>query len=88
VLQVYLEPPGLLMERPPRSLVAFQRLELPPGEQRQLSLLIPARQLACFDEGRDGFVLEAGLHRLVLARHADDPGQAVELELEAAFIGP
>ncbi|QVL54641.1 MAG: glycoside hydrolase family 3 C-terminal domain-containing protein [Cyanobium sp. M30B3] len=87
VVQVYLEPPGRLMERPPRTLVAFQRLELQPGEERQLSLLIPARRLACFDAARDGFVLEAGRHRLVLARHADDPGQAVDLELEAAFIG-
>lgn len=86
VVQVYLEPPGRLMERPPRTLVAFQRLELQPGEERQLSLLIPARQLACFDAARDGFVLEAGRHRLVLARHADDPGQAWELELEAVFI--
>jgi beta-glucosidase len=87
VVQVYLEPPGQLMERPPRTLVAFQRLELQPGEERQLSLLIPARQLACFDAVGDGFVLEAGHHRLVLAPHADDPGQAVDLELEAAFIG-
>ena len=88
VVQVYLEPPGELMERPPRSLVTFQRLELQPGEERELSLLIPARRLACFDEARDGFVLEAGLHRLVVARHADDPGQAVALQLESAFIGP
>ncbi|MFO0104370.1 MAG: fibronectin type III-like domain-contianing protein, partial [Cyanobium sp.] len=68
-------------------LVGFQRLELPPGDERQLSLLIPARQRACFDADRDGFVLEAGRHRLVLARHADDPGQAWELELKEAFIG-
>jgi beta-glucosidase len=88
VLQVYLEPPGLLMERPPRTLVAFQRLELEPSEQRRLSLEIPLRRLACFHEGRDGFVLEAGPHRLVVARNADDPGLAAELTLAAAFLGP
>ncbi|MFU8885087.1 MAG: beta-glucosidase family protein [Cyanobacteriota bacterium] len=88
VLQVYLEPPGLLMERPPRTLVAFQRLELEPGEQRRIHLVIPLRRLACFDEGRDGFVLEAGPHRLVAARHADDPGLGVALTLAATFLGP
>jgi beta-glucosidase len=88
VLQVYLEPPGLLMERPPRTLVAFQRLELKPGEQRQIHLEIPLRRLACFDEARDGFVLEAGRHWLVAARHADDPGLGVALTLAAAFLGP
>jgi len=88
VLQVYLEPPGLLMERPPRTLVAFQRLELERGEQRRISLEIPPRRLACFDEERDGFALEAGRHRLVVARHADDPGLGTELTLAAAFLGP
>jgi beta-glucosidase len=88
VLQVYLEPPGLLMERPPRTLVAFQRLELEPGEQRRISLDIPLRRLACFDEERDGFTLEAGRHRLVVARHADDPGLGMELTLAATFLGP
>jgi beta-glucosidase len=88
VLQVYLEPPGLLMERPPRILVAFQRLELEPGEQRRISLEIPLRRLACFDAERDDFVLEAGRHRLVAARHADDPGLGVELTLAATVLGP
>jgi beta-glucosidase len=88
VVQVYLEPPGLQMERPVRSLVAFQRLELEPGEQRRINLEIPLRRLSCFDESRDGFVLEAGRHRLVVARHADDPGLGVDLTLTATFIGP
>jgi beta-glucosidase len=88
VLQVYVEPPGLRMERPPRTLVAFQRLELEPGEQRRISLEIPLRRLACFDEERDGFALEAGRHRLVVARHADDPGLGTELTLAATFLGP
>jgi beta-glucosidase len=86
VVQVYLEPPGTLMERPLRTLVAFARVPLEAGEQRSVRLVIPLRQLACFDAGRDAFVLEAGSHRLVVARHADDPGQGVTVELEHAVI--
>ena len=86
VVQVYLEPPGRLMERPPRTLVAFQRLELQPGERQALRLAIPWRRLACFEETRDGFVLEPGLHRLVAARHADDPGLAVELAVPLELV--
>jgi beta-glucosidase len=88
VVQVYLEPPGLLLERPHRTLAAFQRLDLAAGERRRLVLTIPLRRLACFDPERDAFVLEAGAHRLVVARHAEDPGQAVSLELQAAVLGP
>lgn len=88
VLQVYLEPPGLRLERPRRTLVAFQRLTLQPGERQRLSLSIAMRRLACFDPACDAFVLEKGRHRLVVARHADDPGLVVELQLEAALLGP
>ncbi|MEB3317871.1 MAG: glycoside hydrolase family 3 C-terminal domain-containing protein [Cyanobacteriota bacterium] len=86
VVQVYLEPPGKLLERPQRSLVAFQRLHLEPGESRRLHLAIPLRRLACFDADRDRFVLEAGPHRLVVAPHAEAPGVAVALPLEASVL--
>ena len=88
VVQVYAEPPGLLMERPRRSLVAFQRQHLRPGEEQHLCLTIPLRRLACFDAERDGFVLEAGPHRLVVAQHADAEGLAVVVDLEARWLGP
>ena len=88
VVQVYLEPPGELLERPRRTLAAFKRLTLPAQGQRRLTLTIPMRQLACFDPERDAFVLEAGVHRLVVARHAEDPGLAVDVELQEAVLGP
>ncbi|MFM8277003.1 MAG: beta-glucosidase [Cyanobium sp.] len=88
VVQVYLEPPGKWLERPRRSLVAFERLELNAGEQRPLTLMIPLRRLACFDEQRDGFVIEPGLHRFVVAAHVDAPGRAAELWLEMRDLGP
>jgi beta-glucosidase len=87
VVQVYLEPPCRLLERPRRTLVAFERIALEPGEQRRLTLVIGLRQLACFATDRDAFVLEGGLHRLVVARHGEDPGLVVSLELEACELG-
>ena len=88
VLQLYLEPPGRRVERPRRSLVAFARVPLSPGECRRLELAVPLRRLAFFDADRDGFALEPGLHRLVLARHCEDAGQACEADLPEVFLGP
>ncbi|MEB3353918.1 MAG: glycoside hydrolase family 3 C-terminal domain-containing protein [Cyanobacteriota bacterium] len=85
VVQVYLEAPGVLMERPPRTLVGFQRVELAAAEQRRIHLTIAWRRLACFDERRDGFVLEPGSHQLVVAQHADDPGLSLELAVSEAL---
>jgi beta-glucosidase len=87
VVQVYLEPPGLVVERPWRSLVAFQRVSLEPGESRRLHLAIPLRRLAYFAAERDTFALEGGLHRLVVAPHVEAPGLVMALELEAGELG-
>jgi beta-glucosidase len=88
VVQVYVEPPGQLVERPARLLVGFQRLQLEPGQAARPSLAIPLRRLAYFDENADAFLLEPGLHRLIVARHAEDEGLAVAIQLEALVVGP
>ncbi len=67
--------------------MAFARVALEAGGERRLELRIPLRRLAWFDPARDAFCLEAGLHRLRLARHAEDDGIAVELLLEEAVVG-
>jgi beta-glucosidase len=88
VVQVYLEPPGRVVERPTRQLVGFQRLSLAAGEVRAVVLTIPLRRLAWFDESRDAFRLEPGRHRLVLARHVEDGGIALQIELADTLLGP
>ena len=87
VVQVYLEPPGREVERPARTLVGFGRLPLEPGQAQRLELAIPLQRLAYFDAGADAFRLEAGPHRVVVARHAEDPGLAVEVEVGAMLLG-
>ncbi len=86
VVQVYAEPPGLVLERPQRSLIGFQRLNLEAGEARRLNLAIPLRRLAYFDEAADGFVLEPGPHQICIARHAEADGLSLALDLEARLV--
>ena len=88
MIQLYLEPPGLAVERPARTLVAFRRVQLAAAEQRRISLEVPLRHLAFFDPEQDGFRLEAGHHRLVVAHHSEDPGLACALELQGGWLGP
>jgi beta-glucosidase len=87
VVQIYAEPPGLAVERPKRTLVGFNRVRLEPGQSQRVAMEIPLRRLAWFDETLDAFVLEAGRHRLLVARHAEDEGIGVEVELESLVVG-
>ena len=43
---------------------------------------------AYFDDNADAFLLEPGTPRLVVARHAEDEGLAVAIQLEALVLGP
>ncbi len=86
VVQVYVEPPGIAVERPRRQLVAFRRVFLASRESGMLVLSIPLQRLAWFDESVDAFRLEAGRHRLVVARHVEDEGHALELDLPDAVL--
>ena len=88
VVQIYMEPPGQAVERPARTLVAFARVCLAAGACQRITLEIPLRRLAFFDVHQDGFMVEAGIHRLMVARHSEDPGLAYELRLGATFLGP
>jgi beta-glucosidase len=87
VLQIYLEPPGEAVQRPARALVGFARVPLVAGSRQRIELTIPLHRLAFFDIHQDGFQIEAGIHRLVVARHCEDSGLASELQLGAAFLG-
>jgi beta-glucosidase len=88
VIQVYGEVPARTVERPRRMLVAFERLHLNPGQERRLGLVVPLLRLALFDEAVDAFVVEGGRHRLLVARHGEDDGIGVDVELKAAIVGP
>ena len=88
VVQVYVEPPGLVLDRPVRTLVGFGRAGLEPGGCRRLRLAIPLRRLAYFDEVTSRFWLEAGPHQLRFAQHSEDAGLLVELVWAATDLGP
>jgi len=88
VVQVYVEPPGLALERPRRSLVGFARALLESGDSRRLHLVIPLRHLAYFDECSGRFWLEAGCHRLRVCQHSEDEGLVREINCAATDLGP
>jgi beta-glucosidase len=72
VVQVYVEPPGLAVERPSRLLAGFHRVSLTSGASERVSVEVPLRRLAWFDEAGDAFRVEPGPHVLRVGQHAED----------------
>ncbi|MFV0131007.1 beta-glucosidase family protein [Streptomyces sp. HMX112] len=75
VAQLYAGPsPDLTLDQPPRVLAGYRRVELRPGEVRELTVPIAARTLSCWDPARPGWVLGTGSRPVWLGTSSRDLG--------------
>lgn len=80
VVQLYVSPPGLSAQRPPRELKAFARVELAPGDQTRVSLELPHSALTYWDT-EEGWKSETGKHALLLGASSRDIRQRLEVNV-------
>jgi beta-glucosidase len=64
VVQVYLEGPDDDPSRPHRVLAAFASVEMGPGEQVGVRLVVPSRSFARFDEARRDWAWRRGAYKV------------------------
>ena len=79
-VQLYLHDPVASVVQPVQRLIGYRRIALEPGEQRRVSVTVPA-DLASFT-GRDGVrAVEPGALELRLAASSTDPRLTAEVRL-------
>ncbi len=71
VVQLYIGARDSAVERAPKELKAFARVDLLPGETRQVRLEVPVADLAYYDAER-GWVIEPIEYEVIVGRHASD----------------
>jgi beta-glucosidase len=71
VVQLYVAAPGSRVERAPKELKAFARVELAPGETRSVRLEVAVADLAYYDPSR-AWVLEPITYEVIVGRHSRD----------------
>ncbi|QNM60548.1 Glycosyl hydrolase [Xanthomonas hortorum pv. vitians] len=86
VAQVYVTGEGAIKFT--KRLGAFERVELEPGESRELELEIDPRFFARFDTTSRRWVIAEGTYHVRAADNAADPGQSVSLNLGARNFKP
>jgi beta-glucosidase len=89
VLQVYVGDPEASVDRPAKELKAFAKLDLAPGEAREVSLALDRRALAFWDEGKHGWTVEPGRFGILGGFSAADlPGRASVRVADGATLAP
>ena len=82
VAQVYLRAPQGTLDKPMQELKGFAKTkELKPGEQQTLTIQIPVRLLASFDEAGSRWFLEAGTYNFAVGSSSRDIALTAPLRL-------
>ena len=82
VAQVYVTAPKGRIEKPARELKAFAKTrELQPGESQTLTMQIPVRDLASFDEANSQWLTEAGPYNFAIGSSSRDIKASASLKV-------
>ena len=87
VVQVYVSAPGKDMEKPERELRGFDKTGiLQPGESQMVTIDIPYRDLASFNEAESQWQVEPGEYQVMVAKNAADTKPLTVVITEQAGI--
>jgi beta-glucosidase len=82
VVQLYVGARSSKVERAPKELKAFSKVELEPGETHTVHLAVPAADLPYCDEA-DGWTVEPGEYEVIVGRHSlDDQALSTSLAIQ------
>jgi beta-glucosidase len=82
VVQLYVRYLDSAVDRPRQQLCAFRRVAIVAGQSEQVTLTVPRRELAYFDEDSDEFVDEKGRIELCVGASSADLRGTVVCKLE------
>jgi beta-glucosidase len=71
VVQLYIGYPATAARRPIKELKAFTRVSLKPGEMKAVQFSVPARDFAYWDMTQKAWVVEKGMHNVLVGPSAD-----------------
>ncbi len=81
VVQCYVGDPLCSVPRPPKELKAYQKVFLQPGEQKEVTFILPGRAFAFYSVEEKDFIVEPGIFRIYVGNASDNCPLAAEIRL-------
>jgi len=82
VVQVYIADPESQVTRPTRELKGFAKVRLEPGESREVTVTLGARDLSYWHPGLRRWVVEGGAFRIEVGASSRDLRGSVEVQVD------
>ena len=83
VVQLYVRDLESSLMRPEKELRAFAKVSLEPGQTRTVTLTLNRESLACYDDGEQQWVAEAGEFEVLVGRSSRDIRASASFTLQA-----
>ena len=80
VVQLYVQDPVSTLVKPVKELKAFQKVFLNPGEEKEISFVLTAADLASYDPELHAWISEAGAYKVLVGNSSR------HIAAEAAFV--
>ena len=77
VVQLYVSFPEATVDRPVRTLAAFQKVFLEPGETKEVKLTVCKEEIGWYDARSGGIVQDAGYEALISTNERDVPAEGI-----------
>jgi beta-glucosidase len=72
IAQIYVRPENPTAFRPTKELKGFEKIELEPGEEKELSVELPPRAFAFFNTGLGSWHVETGTYKILIGASSRD----------------
>jgi beta-glucosidase len=72
VVQMYVQDTQASIKRPEKELLGFERITLAPGEKRTVKFILPANELAFWNENTGNFYVEPGYFKVMIGSSSED----------------
>lgn len=82
VVQIYMRDEVSSEVQPEKLLVGFEKVRLEPGEEKQITIVIPTERFAYFSEVENRQVLERGEFKLWAGQHSRDTAHQAVLRVD------
>lgn len=87
VVQVYVSAPGMDMEKPAKELKGFAKTNILQGDETEtVTINIPVKSLASFDETTDNWKLENGTYQVHIASDVENVQYSIAIEISEESI--
>lgn len=85
IVQLYISQNNPSLERPPKELKGFSKIELEPGEKEWLELELDYQDLAYYHP-QEGWIVEADHFKIMIGASSRDIKFTEEIEVESSFV--